>query len=658
MYVSWRPTILAGFASALLATAQAPSYAPELRSCPSNGSLVTSTGSPLDGSQQLFPAEQQYIQQRRSQRLPELWRTYLANDTGYNVTQIVANQPRMSIAISGGGLRASLYGAGALSALDSRNETSLGGLVQLADYLSGLSGGSWTVSSFLMNDMTPTYELATNQWLLDLNILAPGGLFGISDNRVYFQNLIRDVQAKGDSGAPISIVDVWGRALAMHFYNGTTRDNFYDPSAPHDEGLLWSSIKLTQNYQNYAAPMPIVVATSRQSEEQQLAGMSSTVIPLNNTVYEFTPFTYGSFDYTLRARVPLEYLGTFLNNTSPQNSSACTQFFDNAGFVIGTSAALFNAVQNGFRSDTIDDLISTLLSDVSGLTGANYSIPLVSNIPNSFYRYQPESGVESESYNNQISQITDGGEDGQNVPLNPLLVKARQQDILLALDSSADTDQTWPNGTSLLATADRAANYSQGYFAFPPIPATQQDFVDQGLNIRPTFFGCDVASANISNQEAYPIVVYMPNAPPPPSQINSNTYFTNTSTFQLDYALEDVYKFLDGAHANILKGGLTREETDQQWPVCLKCAVVDRARQRANIERSDTCQACMQKYCWTPDIASQLVNITQQANPNGGTSGGGSGGSTPPSAAVSLHASKWAVVAGTVAVLVAGSLFA
>lgn len=47
------------------------------------------------------------------------------------------------IATSGGGLRASLYGAGTIAALDSRNETNIGGLLQLAEYSSGLSGGSW-----------------------------------------------------------------------------------------------------------------------------------------------------------------------------------------------------------------------------------------------------------------------------------------------------------------------------------------------------------------------------------------------------------------------------------------------------------------------------------------------------------------------------------
>ncbi|KAM0793568.1 hypothetical protein ACM66B_001004 [Microbotryomycetes sp. NB124-2] len=644
-------TAVVAVCSVTSAVAQAPSYAPQLRQCPSNGTILSSTGSPLDGTQTLFPAEQAYLRQRR-QAVRSLWSSYLgSNDTGYNATQIINNQPKMSIAISGGGLRASLYGAGSLSALDQRNETTLGPILQLADYLAGLSGGSWTVSSVTMNDLRPSYELATQEWLLDLDILAPGGLLGLSENRVYFENILSDVQMKADSGAPVSITDIWGRALAMHFYNGTDRENFFNPNSSHDEGLLWSSIKLTQNWQTHSMPVPIVVATSRESEQQQLTDMSSTVIPLENTVYEFTPFTYGSFDHSLRARVPLEYLGTFLNNSQPLNSSACIQYYDNAGFVIGTSASLFNAVSDAFNSATVTDLISRLLQDITNIQAANYSIALVSNIPNSFYQYSPEGDVRSESFGNPISQITDGGENGENVPLGPLLVKARQQDILLALDSSADTDQTWPNGTSLLASADRAANYSQGYVSFPPLPASQVDFVQQGLNIRPTFFGCDVQSANMTAQDTYPIVVYMPNAPPPPSQINSNTYFTNTSTFQLNYDLDDVYKFLDAAHANALKGGLTRDETDQQWPVCLKCAIVDRARQRANVTRSQTCQGCFDKYCWTPEVASQLVNITQSSHGGANGNSGGSGGQQPTSGVAVVQVSLVTVSVVAVGIL-------
>lgn len=124
----------------------------------------------------------------------------------------------------------------------------------------------------------------------------------------------------------------------MHFFNGTSRANFFDESATKDQGLLYSSIKLTQNFQSHRMPIPLVVSTSRISEADQVSGNSSTVIPLARTQFEFTPFTFGSFDHTLAANIPIEFLGTSLTNGEPANSSQCVNYFDNAGFVIGVSS--------------------------------------------------------------------------------------------------------------------------------------------------------------------------------------------------------------------------------------------------------------------------------------------------------------------------------
>lgn len=153
---------------------------------------------------------------------------------------------RSATAVSGGGLRASLYAAGTLSAFDNRNSSSVAGLWQLSDYLAGLSGGSWAVTSTALNDMVPIYELVlgntptsqTNMgWILDMDILAPDGLLGVSNNKDYYDALFEDVQMKASAGFPVSIVDIWGRALAYHFLNQTTPDNFYG-AKPHDEVSL------------------------------------------------------------------------------------------------------------------------------------------------------------------------------------------------------------------------------------------------------------------------------------------------------------------------------------------------------------------------------------------------------------------------------------
>lgn len=54
------------------------------------------------------------------------------------------NLPKVGIAIPGGGLRAAQYGAACLEALDARNNSAkaagTGGLLQVASYMTGLSG--------------------------------------------------------------------------------------------------------------------------------------------------------------------------------------------------------------------------------------------------------------------------------------------------------------------------------------------------------------------------------------------------------------------------------------------------------------------------------------------------------------------------------------
>ncbi|KDE05419.1 hypothetical protein MVLG_04214 [Microbotryum lychnidis-dioicae p1A1 Lamole] len=600
-------------------TAQAVSYAPRLVSCPSTP-LLNRTGSPLSNNQTLEPREAAYMSTRNNV-LRGTWSSYLGdgNDTGYNTSAIINAVPQVSLACSGGGLRASQYCVGTLAGLDARNTTYAGPLLQLSSYLSGLSGGSWAVSSVALNDLGPTdlYSMVLGLngapgWKLDLDILAPGGLLGIRENKDYYNVILDDVRAKANAGFPVSLVDIWGRALSLHFFNGTTRNSFFNTTALNDQGLLFQSIKLTTNFQNGAMPYPIVVATSRVSEEQQTSGKSSTVISLSNTQFELSPYSFGSFDPTLSARVPMEYFGTFLNNSLPINGSACVNDYDNAGFVIGTSAALFNAIQNEFSSSTFTSLISTLINDLADIQPTNFSVPLVSNVPNSFFGFTP-STTTFESASNGILQLTDGGENGENVPLYPLLVKARAVDVIVAIDSSADTTYGWPNGTSLLATAERVKQFGENYTSFPSIPGGAMDFVQQGLNLRPTFFGCDVASGTVTGQGEYPIVIYLPNSPVPNNTQGYTGYQTNTSTLTLNYNLKDTVKFLDASKSNALKGfqNVTAGQTvDPTWPLALKCATIDRARQRAGLPRSSACSTQFERYCWNSTVAPSLTNLT------------------------------------------------
>jgi lysophospholipase len=100
-------------------------------------------------------------------------RDFLArsNITGFNVGNYFdahasdqSNLPNIGIAVSGGGYRALMVGAGALAAFDSRTSGStasghLGGLLQSATYLTGLSGGSWLVGSMYGQNFASIQDL-------------------------------------------------------------------------------------------------------------------------------------------------------------------------------------------------------------------------------------------------------------------------------------------------------------------------------------------------------------------------------------------------------------------------------------------------------------------------------------------------------------------
>lgn len=93
-------------------------------------------------------------------------------------------------------------------------------------------------------------------------------------------------------------------------------------------------------FQKREFPLPIVVADTRPQGFALLP--PGTLLPLNSTQYEFTPWEMGSYDPALSSFVDIRFLGTHLTNGKPTNSSACVTGFDQTSFVFGTSSSLFN----------------------------------------------------------------------------------------------------------------------------------------------------------------------------------------------------------------------------------------------------------------------------------------------------------------------------
>lgn len=374
-----------------------------------------------------------------------------------------------------------------------------------------------------------------------------------------------------------SLTDYWGRALSFQLVG-----------APDGgPGFTFSSIQDDDNFKNGNAPMPILVADERAPGE--------VIISLNTTNFEFNPFEMGSFDPTLYGFVPLKYLGSNFTGGELPDNEPCIAGFDNAGFVMGTSSSLFNQVI--LSLDTMNNVPTIVKDAIRGILNAigQDHNDIADYTPNPFLGFH--NGTNPSSQSERLT-LVDGGEDLQNIPLNPLIQPARAVDVIFAVDSSADlVDPTssahnWPNGTSLVATYERSTNETmQNGTAFPYIPDTNT-FVNLGLNNRPTFFGCD--AGNLTGDGPSPLIVYLPNSP--------YVYNSNTSTFQMEYNNTERNAMIQNGYNVVTQANGT---IDSQWPTCVGCAILSRSFDRTGQSVPDVCRQCFDKYCWNGTLASQ-----------------------------------------------------
>jgi len=244
--------------------------APVKVSCPPK--LIRSVG-PAD-HQSLSVEEQSYVTKRSEEVLPKAWGAYLHSvestlpptvSLPSYVTDILSplrisrNQdfPKLGIALSGGGLRAAYFAAGALTSLDGRNRThptGTNGVLQAATYLSALSGGGWFTTALVQADFPTVPDLifpSSNTrpggsksrfggFLTQTDILLPNGSTG--NNSAYFDAIVAELRKKHEAGFPVTITDAWSREIARHFVNGTNDGNILQ-EGPHGAGILFSDLR-------------------------------------------------------------------------------------------------------------------------------------------------------------------------------------------------------------------------------------------------------------------------------------------------------------------------------------------------------------------------------------------------------------------------------
>ncbi|XXH03089.1 hypothetical protein Hte_009479 [Hypoxylon texense] len=563
-------------------------YAPATVDCPSDRPTIRAGGT-------LSQSEQDWLQTRRSKTVdPMVEFLRNCNLTDFDAPGYITSNsqnfsivPNIGIAVSGGGYRALMNGAGFIAAADSRVPGStdaggIGGLLQSSTYLAGLSGGGWLVGSIFANNFSTVVQLRDGYqdsalWQFSNSIFEGPKRRGISIvNTVEYWDDIKDqVDAKRDAGYDASITDYWGRALSVQLINDT------------DGGLAYtfSSIADTPSFSNADTPMPILIADERRPNTQ--------IISLNSTVYEFNPWEMGSYDPTVFGFAPMRYVGSNFSAGSIPDDGHCVRGFDSYSFVMGTSSSLFNSFLLQNLSDTsipsvVVDALEAILTDLG-----NDDNDIAAWTPNPFFHFANDTNG---SADDEQLTLVDGGSDLQNIPLHPLIQPVRGLDVIFAVDSSADTGYNWPNATALRATYERSLTSIANGTAFPRVPDAET-FINLGLNQRPTFFGCDTAEfANATHTP--PLIVYLANTP--------YTFLSNVSTFDPSYTDEERDSIIKNGYNVATMGNGTAG--DAEWPACVACAVLSRSLGRTNTAAGATCERCFDRYCWNGTTDSTAVS--------------------------------------------------
>lgn len=317
--------------------------------------------------------------------------------------------------------------------------------------------------------------------------------------------------------------------------------------------------------------MPIIIADSRIRGE---------AIPhASSTIFEFNPFEMGSFDPTVYGFVPLRYLGSRFSNGKIPSNETCYHGFDNAGFLMGASSTVFNTAITNDSELTSTELWQKVLKGIFGPLDEK-NVDVAAFDPNPFYGYQKGTNLFA---NEEQLSLVDGAEDGQDLPLQPLMQPQRAIDVIFAVDAGADTGKNWPTGASLVTTYERYQNETiANGTEFPYVPDVNT-FINKGLNNRPTFFGCEAKNTT----KPTPIIVYLPNVP--------YSYLANYTTITASFKNKERDALIENGYNLATRGNAT---TDKEWPTCVSCAIMSRSFDRTKTTVPAACKKCFDQYCW------------------------------------------------------------
>tara|TARA_R110002060_G_scaffold14674_4_gene20585 strand:+ start:172 stop:1839 length:1668 start_codon:yes stop_codon:yes gene_type:complete len=532
-------------------------YAPVSTSCPTTP-LVRSTASGLSDGEETY----RVVRKAKADLALAFW---LLKTNPSFITALEWEMPTIALTSSGGGFRATLSGAGTVQALDGRDTAvSTSGLYQAISYHSGLSGGSWLLSSIIANNYATITSLFNSSWKAGL----ANGLFNpLGSQTAVYNTINNDLLLKEAQGFRGTIADAWSRLISYVIL----------PGANGGVDNLLSQVTTKSNFKSFSVPYPIILA-----QHVDLSG-TSCLPPSDAPFWEFTPFETGSWDSRIASFTPTKYLGTSLSGGKPTGS--CTTAYENLGFIAGTSSSLFQDPGIGFNvseplianfcqlteSVNVSDTAAATNAAVGALPGVIPAIQFtqVSDLfaawPNPFYNLSSAPLVKSQA----TLSMVDGGESGQINPIFPMLLPQRNISVIIVSDNT-DGNNNYPSGKEMHATY--LAAQAAGLTKMPFVPEASV-LLAANKTSGPIFFGC--------GDKSKATVVWMPNYSATAAGGN-----VDTSRMQYDAA----------ASQQVITNGaaVMSQNNSKAWATCLGCAIMS----DTSSTLPSACTACFDQYCW------------------------------------------------------------
>ncbi|KAI9600891.1 hypothetical protein H4Q26_000685 [Puccinia striiformis f. sp. tritici PST-130] len=318
-------------------------YAPSKVACPEHFGI-------RQGGHSVGIAERAYNEGRRTQVLTHAYQEYLTNLNTFvashkdkslvlpnYLTRILSSKnatelPRFSIAVG------AIFAAGIMNAMDGRNASSVqagtGGLLQIADYITGLSGSAWLVVSWAESELAPLYDLVGGAgkssrrvgWFTQYNLFDPTASFRSRNfaehfkkfllGTKYWSKILDQVIQKGLAGFPISLVDLWGRVLSYHFFLEWTSHRLNSLVATFRKDLAshFQDLSSFQASRTTLSPTPLS-PLSTQPDESWRFSQSPNFTPRSINAIIPNPFLgLGTNDFLQRTDQDLELVDGGLGN--------------------------------------------------------------------------------------------------------------------------------------------------------------------------------------------------------------------------------------------------------------------------------------------------------------------------------------------------------